>query len=110
MGNNQHMGYNSNCNFQNCQYDCCNFAGNPALPSGCYYYYHNSLSPGAIVGIVLGALVFIFLVILTIYCCKRCYDRHYARPPPPPVVSNEVMVMADRPPYQPYRPGPAGYY
>lgn len=75
------MGYNSNCYRQDCYYNCCNSYGYcTSSYYDCYYYYNSStndnLSGGAVAGIVIGAIFFIFIVALTIYCIRRCVRRH----------------------------------
>lgn len=70
------MGYNPNCTFQNCFFNCCNFAGNcPAASSGCVYYYYNTSShnsggtiAGAVVGAILGVII---IVVIAVYCYRK---------------------------------------
>jgi hypothetical protein len=64
-----------NPNARNCRYDCCSRSGScPSRASNCYYYYGESemgLSAGAIAGIAIGGIVFLFIMIYIIYCQCR---------------------------------------
>jgi hypothetical protein len=64
---------------QNCAYGCCTFSGLcPTVSSNCYYYYYNTvlLSVGAIIGIVIGCIVFIIAVIgFSCWLCRRRRQR-----------------------------------
>lgn len=65
------MGYNSNCYYQDCYYNCCDVYGYcPNYSSGCYYYYKDQA--GTIAGAVVGAVVgVIIIIIIACYCYRK---------------------------------------
>jgi hypothetical protein len=67
------MGYNSNCYYQDCNYNCCDFFGNcVSNPNNCYYYYYSSSNAGIIAGAVVGSIIgAILIIILICYCYRR---------------------------------------
>jgi hypothetical protein len=84
---------NSNCVYQDCSLDCCDVYGYcPNFSSQCYYYYHDSLSAGAIIGIVFACLFILCCTgILGVILCRKCRRRNeedYPPPPPQPQVYN----------------------
>jgi len=91
------------CYYYNCKFNCCDYYGYcPSYSYNCYYYYNNSLSAGAIVGLVIGIICFIVFVALLVYLCRRCRERSYV-PPPPPIAPPQTEVYVYNPNYPPYQ-------
>jgi hypothetical protein len=85
---------------QNCYHDCCDYYGNcPIFASDCYNYYHNRITAGTIIGIVIGILFFITFIILIVYFCRRFRERNLAPLPPPPPQNPQYIVDPNNPYY-----------
>lgn len=77
---------NSNCTFQNCLNNCCNYygscpenyPGSPERYSSCYYRYLDSsdkpLDDGTIIAIVFASVAALLLLCLVAWMCKRRGD------------------------------------
>ena len=67
------MGYNSNCHFQNCSFECCGISGNcPSYKVDCLHYYSDTYKTLPVFGIVIGSILGLLLIIsIIIYCCRR---------------------------------------
>jgi hypothetical protein len=75
------MGYNANCHYQNCYYNCCDYYGYCASSHyNCYWYYQDQaisgLSAGAIAAAVIGSIIVVALVVfIACYCYRRSQQR-----------------------------------
>lgn len=70
------MGYNSNCYYQDCRHDCCNYNGNcPLYSSDCYYYYDSSSTSYGWIIAVSVSIAAGLIVFFTILCICRCLRR-----------------------------------
>ena len=68
--------YPPQCLYTNCYYGCCDINGNcPSFSYDCYYYYEHTISAGAIVGIAVGAFLFIATFFIILYACRRWRRR-----------------------------------